>query len=140
MANPGAATSSTVNTVATYNGLQLLFVLANANLAISNQDQQFTRVFTGLTWDPQYITAVWKSGAAAGSPTGGIYPSPSRGGTGIVSSTQSYNGLTGAFTHVNCLIQATTTTFTSVPYFNVNAASSSALVADFRIYGFCYDL
>jgi len=140
MANPGAATTSTFNAVVSPYPLQLLFFLPNANMQLSNQDQQFTRIFTGSLYDPIYIIALWKSGAASGSPTGGIYPLPSRGGTGLVSSTQSYSGLTGANTQVNVTIQATTTTYSQTPFLNVNAANAAALFADFRIYGFCYDI
>lgn len=139
MANPGAATSSVANQYSSINALQLLFVLQNANLAIASQDQQFVRVFGGTTWDPQFITATWKSGAFASACTGGIFTLPSKGGNAIVATSQSYSGLTGNLTHTNCTIQASTTTFTATPILNLTTANSGALVADFRIYGFCYD-
>lgn len=139
MSNPGASTSSTFNSALSPNALQLLFILPMANMLLSSQDQQFTRVFTGSSYDPLYIIALWKSGAASGGPSGGIYPSPSRGGTGLVSSLQSYAGLTGANTQTNCTIQAATTTYSQTPYLNVNNPNTGALFAEFRIYGFCYD-
>lgn len=139
MANPGTATTSTTNTVATYNGLQLLFILPFANMAIAAQDQQFTRVFGGTTWDPQFITAIWKAGAFATACTSGIFTLPGKGGNAIVATSQSYSALTGANTHTNCVIQASTTTFTATPFLNLTTANSGTLVAEFRIYGFSYD-
>jgi hypothetical protein len=138
--NPGASQTNTPNYFSSVFTNQLLFILPFANLQLGgNQDQIFTKVFSGTSYDPQFITAIWKSGAAGGAPTGGIYPAPSRGGTGMVSSTQLYNGLTGALTHVNLTIQASTLTFTTTPYFNVNNPNNQALIAEFRIYGVCYD-
>lgn len=138
--NPGAATTSTPNYYSSPFAYELLFILPFANMQLNNQDQQFTRIFSGSTYDPLAITAIWKSGAYSTSCTGGIYPLPSRGGTGLVSSTQSYAGLSsGPFNHVNVTIQATTQTFYQTPFLNINAANSGALFAEFRIYGVCYD-
>ncbi len=137
--NPGPSNIATVNTAISVNSMQLLFILQGANMAIANQDQMFTRIFQGITYDPMFITATWASGAFATACAGGIYPSPSKGGTGLVSSVQSYAGLQGTLTHVNCTVQATTTTFTSNPFLNLTTANSGPLVADFRIYGVCYD-
>lgn len=136
--NPGVASSSNANRISIVDGLQLLFILKNANLNFVG-DQIFTQVFTGLTWDPQFITAVWLSGTPTGSPAGGIFSLPNKGGSAIVSTGQSYSGLTGANTHVNLTVQATTTTFIAAPYFNLSTASTTPLFADVRIYGFCYD-
>lgn len=135
MSNLGPASASSPNI---NSGLQLLFVLRDANLA-TTQDQIFTRVFSGLTWDPFFITAVWKSGAFNTACLGGIFNQPSKGGSAIVAVGQSYAGLTGATTHVNATIQASTTTFTQTPYFSLSTANSAALTADLYIYGVSYD-
>lgn len=113
MSNPGPSVIQSPNLQAVLNlsrGVQLLFLLRNANMR-TTQDQPFTRVFNGLTWDPMFITAVWKSGAYNTACLGGIFTLPAKGGNAIVGVGQSYSGLTGANTHVNCTIQASTTTF-----------------------------
>jgi hypothetical protein len=136
MANPGPSSSVVANAL---NNIQLLFVLRGANMQ-TTQDQIFTRVFSGYTWDPFFITANYASGAISGSCQGGIYPQASKGGTGIVGSTQSYAGLTtGPLTHVNVTIQATTTTFITTPYLSLTTANGAPLTADFFIFGACYD-
>lgn len=138
MGNPGVSSSSNANTQAITNGMQLLFVLRNASFNITS-DQQFTKVFNGTTWDPQFIIANQVSGASGGSPAGGIFSAPSKGGSAIVATGQSWTGLTGAATHVNATVQATGVTFTSVPYFSLTTASTAVLNADLFIYGFSYD-
>lgn len=137
--NPGPSVIANPNSAISVNSMQLLFILQGANMAIANQDQAFTRMFQGISYDPYFITATWTSGAFSGACAGGIYPLPSKGGTGLVSSVQSYAGLQGALTHVNCTVQATTTTFVATPFLNLTTANGGALTADFRIYGACYD-
>lgn len=119
-------------------GLQLLFVLRGANLA-TTQDQQFTRIFNGITWDPFFITVVWTSGAFNTACAGGIFTQAGKGGNAIVAVGQSYAGLTGAATHVNATIQASTTTFSATPFFSLSTANSANLSADIYIYGVSYD-
>lgn len=139
MANPGPAGGAVpANLQAVMDGLRLLFYLPAGNLAVAG-DQLFTKMFQGLTWDPQYVTSTYNSGAYSGPCTGAIYPLPNKGGTGLIPSTTSYAGLTGPLTHINCTIQATTTTFTTTPFLNMTSLNALAFLADFRIYGFCYD-
>lgn len=136
--NPGPSNSASLNPLITVNGLQQLFVLRNANLRLIT-DQPFTRVFNGNSWDPFFITAVWKSGAFSSACAGGIFTLPSKGGNAIVAVGQSYAGLTGADTHVNCTIQASTTTFYNTPILNLTTGNSADLFADFYIFGVSYD-
>lgn len=138
MSNPGPAVAQTANSFSVINAMQLLFILRGANFQIT-QDQQFNKIFTGTTLDPQYITANWISGAYATSCLGGIFTLPGKGGSAIVSVGQSYSGLTGANTHVNATIQASTTTFTTTPFLSLSTANGGILTADVFIYGFCYD-
>lgn len=119
-------------------GLQLLFSLRSANMRVT-ADQPFTRQFGGLTWDPFFITAVWESGAYNTACLGGIFTLPSKGGNAIVAVGQSYAGLTGSTTHVNCVIQASTTTFTNTPILSLSTANAIDLTASFYIYGVSYD-
>lgn len=136
--NPGPSIAQSTNPTAVINGVQLLFVLRGANLR-TTQDQQFSRVFDGYSWDPFFITAVWKSGAFNSACLGGIFTLPAKGGNAIVATGQSYAGLTGADTHVNCTIQASTTTFYNTPILSLSTANSADLLADFYIYGVSYD-
>jgi hypothetical protein len=133
--NPGPSSQVTNNT---QNAPVLLFVLRGCDLTTLG-DQIFTRVFSGLTWDPYFITVNQTSGAVAGSPAGGMFTLPGKGGSAIVSTGQSYSGLSGARTHVNCTIQASTTTFTTTPFFNLTTTSTASCIADIFIYGVCYD-
>lgn len=137
MANLGPSSASSPN-IPVINGVQLLFVLRNANFAIST-DQQFTRVFSGNTWDPFFITANQTSGAFSGTCAGGIFTLPSKGGSAIVAVGQSWAAMTGAFTHVNATIQAATTTFTTTPYLSLTTPNGAPLTGDVFIFGVCYD-
>jgi hypothetical protein len=139
--NSGPAATVTANYQAVLNlsrGYQLLFRLSNANLR-TTQDQKFTRVFNGVTWDPQLITAVWRSGAYNTACLGGIFTLPSKGGSAIVAVGQSYAALTGVDTHANLTIQASTTTFRTDPYFSLSTANGADLFADLFIWGVSYD-
>lgn len=136
--NPGPSNVITPNPIGIINGGQLMFVLRNANMRLTT-DQPFTRVFGGNSWDPFFITAVWKSGAFNSACAGGIFTLPSKGGNAIVAVGQSYAGLTGADTHVNCTIQASTTTFYNTPILNLTTGNSADLFADFYIFGVSYD-
>lgn len=139
--NSGPSVIQTANTQAVLNlsrGVQLLFAIHDANMR-TTQDQKFTRVFNGKSWDPFFITAIWKSGAYSSACLGGIFTLPSKGGNAIVSVSQSYAGLTGADTHVNCTIQASTTTFYNDPILSLSTANGANLIADFHIWGVSYD-
>lgn len=140
MSNPGPAITTSPNSQAILNsnGFQLLFVLRGADMQSTN-DQQFTKVFDGVTWDPQFITANRVSGAFNTACAGGIFTLPAKGGNAIVAVGQSYAGLTGANTHVNCTVQASTTTFSAIPYFSLTTGNAILLTADIFIYGMCYD-
>lgn len=138
MVNPGASTTSTANTIASNNTLQLLYILRSANLAITT-DQKFTKVFTGNLWDPQFIIANWTGGAYSTSCLGGIFSAASKGGSAIVSTSQSYSNLTGATTQQNLTVQTSTTTFNVTPYFSLSTANSGTLFADIFIFGVCLD-
>ena len=136
---PSVAQSRNFQSVLNLNrGLQQLFVLRNANMR-TTQDQLFTRTFNGQTWDPFFITAVRKSGAYSVSCLGGIFTGAAKTGSAIVAVGQSYAGLTGNLTHVNCTIQASTVTFTETPILSLSTANSADLLADFYIIGVSYD-
>jgi len=136
--NPGPAIQGQLNQPLVISPVQLLFVLPNANFAITT-DQKFTRAFTGTTWDPLFITANQVSGAYSTACLGGIFTAPSKGGTAIVSVGQSYSAMTGSNTHQQLTVQATTVTFTTDPYFSLSTANSAALFGDIFIWGVCYD-
>ncbi len=136
--NAGPSVAQSSNAFSVINAYQLLFILRGANFQIA-QDQQFTKVFTGVQWDPQFVVANWTSGAFSGSCLGGIFSAPNKGGSAIVAVGQSWAGLTGQLTQVNATVQASTTTFTVTPYFNLSTANGAALTADIFIYGFCLD-
>lgn len=138
--NPGPSSIISTNPqgLLNNNGIQLLFMLRGANLQLTS-DQQFAKMFNGLTWDPYFIVANWISGAYSTSCLGGIFTGAGKTGSAIVSTGQSYSGLTGAFTHTNCTIQASTTTFTAIPYLSLSTGNTGGLIADFFIYGACYD-
>lgn len=137
--NPGPSTSGIANTVPLSQGLQLLFVARNVNMQ-SITDQQFTKVFTGNSWDPIYVIANCVSGNYNTACLGGVYPLPNKSGTGVVSSTQNYNAMaSGVGTHTNCTVQATTTTYSGIPYVSLTTANAIAFFCDFFIFGFCYD-
>lgn len=136
--NPGPSNVASNNHPLIIKGVQLLFVLRNANMQLTT-DQIFSKVFTGNTWDPYFITANWVSGAFSSACAGGIFSLPSKGGSAIVATGQSYSALTGATTHTSCTIQANNVTFTSVPILSLTTGNSASLFADFFIYGACYD-
>ncbi len=138
MSNQGPASAQSSNAFAVINSYQLLFVLRGANFQIA-QDQQFTKVFTGVQWDPQFVVANWTGGAFNTSCAGGIFSAPNKGGSAIVAVGQSWAGLTGASTQVNATVQASTTTFTVTPYFNLSTPNSGVLTGDIFIFGFCLD-
>lgn len=120
------------------NWVVLLYILRGANMQL-NTDQSFTKVFTGTTWDPYFVTANRVTGAFSVACAGGIFTAAGKGGSAIVAVGQTYTGLTGANTHTNCLIQASTTTFSVTPILSLTTGNSAALTADFFIYGACYD-
>lgn len=139
--NPGplaTITSNPTSVLGLSSGLQLLFHLKNANMRLTT-DQVFERIFNGKSWDPFFITAVWKGGAYNTACLGGIFTLPSKSGNAIVAVGQSYAGLTGADTHVNCSIQASTTTFYNTPILSLSTANAIDLSASFFIYGVSYD-
>lgn len=139
--NPGplaTVTSNPMPGLGLSSGLQLLFHLKNANMRLTT-DQVFERIFNGKSWDPFFITAVWKSGAYNTACLGGIFTLPSKGGNAIVAVGQSYAGLTGADTHVNTVIQASTTTFYNTPILSLSTGNTLDLFASFYIYGVSYD-
>ncbi len=119
-------------------GVQLLFALRGANMQLTT-DQVFTKMFSGTLWDPFFITANRITGAFNTACAGGIFTGAGKTGSAIVAVGQSYAGLTGANTHVNCVIQANTTTFSVSPILSLTTGNAAALTADFFVYGACYD-
>lgn len=138
MSNLGPSSVQTTNNTPIIAGMQLLYLLRGANLQLTT-DQIFSKVFTGVTWDPQLAVANWTSGAYNTSCLGGIFSLPNKGGSAIVATSQSYSALTGPNTHSNLTVQATTTTFSAAPYFNLSTANAAALTADIFLFGFCLD-
>lgn len=136
--NPGPAIQGANNQPLVIAPVQQLFILPNANFAIT-ADQKFTRVFSGTTWDPLFITANVVSGAYNTACLGGIFTAPAKGGSAIVSVGQSYSSMTGVGTHQQLTVQATTTTFTLDPYFSLSTANGAALFGDIFIWGVSYD-
>lgn len=138
--NSGPAVTQTPNPQALLNNnaYQLLFVLRAADMR-NTKDQQFTKVFDGIYWDPQLITARQVSGAYNTACLGGIFTGAGKTGSAIVAVGQSYSTMTGPNTHTHCTVQASTTTFSEIPYLSLSTGNGAALTADFFIWGPCLD-
>lgn len=120
-------------------GLQLLFVLRAANMQLTT-DQQFTKVFSGTTWDPYQISCNWASGAFNTACAGGVFTGAGKTGSAIVAVGQSYAVLTGAGTQLHVPVQASNVVFSGAPPFlSLATGNSAVLTANWYIYGFCYD-
>ena len=128
-----------VGSVPTIYTFQRLFQLLSANMAITT-DQQFTKLFSGTLWDPQFIVADYVSGAFSVACAGGIFSGANKTGSAIVSTGQSWSSLaSGPNTQVNATVQANITTFNVTPFFSLTTGNTGALVANLYIYGFCFD-
>ncbi len=120
------------------NTQQLLFVLRNANMAITT-DQIFTKVFSGTLYDPVYIVVNCKSGAFNTACAGGVYTGANKTGSAIIAVGQSYATLTGVNTQVHPAVQATLVSFSVTPILSLTTGNTGALVADWFFYGDCVD-
>lgn len=121
-------------------GQILLFVLRAANMAVTT-DQPFTKMFAGSLYDPQSGTTIanCKSGAFNTACQGGVYTGAGKTGTQIISSTQSWAGLTAVNAQVHPAIIANNSTLTALPILSLTTANSAALTADIFIFGACLD-
>lgn len=120
------------------NPYTLLFILRNANMAITS-DQQFTKMFIGTLWDPAYIIVNRKTGAYNTACLGGVFSGAGKTGSAIIAVGQSYSTLTGANTQAHPVIQANNVTFSVTPYLSLSTGNSAALTADWFIYGAVLD-
>lgn len=117
-------------------GMQsLLFKLSNANMQ-STADQKFSRLFDGTTYAVTSIFARQRSGSTSVTCLGGIYDSPSKGGSAIVTSLQTWIPLaSGLLITVTLAALTGTNVLTDTPYLSLTTGSLTSCLADIYIFG-----